>query len=389
MYCAAPVFPTEEQNRLWMERVEDWMQLTGEDPAASYSALKADFTLKKIRSFCRLEAVFAVCREHQWSSVDGFYCYWDPQTQSFVQFLSFFSDFPEYHSYLSDYLSLQCQEQLKDVFDPDKLERFLQTDLSFEHFEVGEDGLTVILDESNLLKEGSSAQLLIPQEYMSGGIVDKIANRWKEYAPAQAGEKVIALTFDDGPNNANTNQILDVLEQYQAKATFFVAGHRVGRGTSATLRRIVDLGSQIGNHSFSHADLNRLSVEEMQEEIRRTQEAVYGATGIYPTCLRPPYGNLSPDRVADTGMHAILWNEDTLDWKNRDTQLLIETVLAKASSGDIVLMHDIHKTTADAVEAIVKGLQEQGYRLVTVEELLALRERQPSDLKYFSQYTAR
>ena len=385
-YCALPSFsPSELQEQWWEKIFSELERLSGEK-----RDLRADFEIKKIKAYVQILAILETDGDHGWQTVGTLRTYWDPSRSEFLRYTTLFEGFSEYAVYLFDFLRAQSQtEALKDKVDSGKLEAFLAGDGVFSSFQPEEEGVRVTLDATNLLKEGETDELLIPDCYFDGSIVEKIANRWKEYRPAQPGEKVIALTFDDGPSTANTTQVLDVLETYQAKATFFVAGHRISNSTGKVLKRIVDLGSQIGNHSFSHANFHLLTMEGIMEEINRTQELVYNATGIYPTCLRPPYGNLKKELVAQTGMYAILWNEDTLDWQHRNTQLLIDTVLADASSGDIILMHDIHKTTTDAVEAIVKGLLEQGYRLVTVEELFDLRNQEPQGFKYYSQQVIR
>ncbi len=385
-YCALPVFSSPSAQEAWTAGI--WEEL---DRLSSQGAqLRTDFETKKIKGYVLITADFEVKGEEGWQKAASRSTYWDPAKGDFLQYSALFESFAEFKLYFGDFLRAQCQGKgLKEAADPQKLESFLAGEALFTSFALEEEGVRVTLDDTNVLKAGEERELLIPDYYFNGKIIDKISNQWKEYAPVQPGEKVIALTFDDGPSSANTSQVLDVLEACQAKATFFVAGHRISKSTGAVLRRIADLGSQIGNHSYNHANFNLLSVEGMMEEINRTQEAVYNATGSYPTCLRPPYGNLKKELVAETGMFAVFWNVDTLDWQHKNTQLLVDTVLSRASSGDIILMHDIHKTTVDGVEAIVKGLQEQGFRLVTVEEMFDLRNQEPKDFKYFSQHSVR
>ena len=225
------------------------------------------------------------------------------------------------------------------------------------------------------------------------GIVYRTEESWKEYTPAQPGEKVIAITFDDGPHNKNTNAILDVLEKYKVKATFFMVGHRL-KGMSKSvvtgiLNRVLDAGCQIGNHSHSHADFNTLSVDGMLEEFNKTQQAVYDLVGVYPSVIRPPYGSLSKDRAKLLDAFCIWWSVDPKDWQDRNSETVKSRVLNGRRSGDIVLLHDIHATTAAAVEDIVVGLLDQGFRLVTVEELFDLRSKEPDGTRYYSQSTIR
>ncbi|SES34804.1 Polysaccharide deacetylase [Streptomyces sp. yr375] len=130
-------------------------------------------------------------------------------------------------------------------------------------------------------------------------------------------------------------------------------------------------GHEIGNHSWSHADLTRLAPDAMRDQITRTNAAVKAATGNNPTLLRPPYGAVN-DAVRQTaGLPVALWNLDTEDWKYRDSTKVADTVLNNAKSGDIVLLHDIHPTSVDAVPRILAGFKEQGYHFVTVSHLRA------------------
>ena len=158
-----------------------------------------------------------------------------------------------------------------------------------------------VIQEATEQANGTKQRSCSVCQHTQDGVIYRTDESWKEYNPAQPGEKVIALTFDDGPHNKNTNAILDVLEKYKVKATFFMVGHRLkGMNKSVVtgiLNRVLDAGCQIGNHSYSHADFNTLSVEGMQEEFNKTQQAVYDMVGVYPTVMRPPYGSLSKDRA--------------------------------------------------------------------------------------------
>lgn len=142
----------------------------------------------------------------------------------------------------------------------------------------------------------------------------------------------------------------------------------------------------VGNHTFDHPQLNRLDAQAITQEISRVNDIVEDATGVRPTLLRPPYGatNDAVARIgADLGMSQILWDVDPEDWRDRDSDLVRERVLANTGPGDIVLSHDIHPTTVGAYAAIIDGLQAQGYELVTVPELLG-GALEPG-AKYFSQ----
>ncbi|WP_329219328.1 polysaccharide deacetylase family protein [Streptomyces sp. NBC_01485] len=181
--------------------------------------------------------------------------------------------------------------------------------------------------------------------------------------------KCLALTFDDGPG-ADTARLLDILAANDAHATFFVVGQNAAAHPDL-LRAMAKAGHEIGNHSWSHADLTRLGPTELREQISRTNDAVKAATGKNPTLLRPPYGAVNPAVKAAAGLPIALWNYDTEDWKYRDSTKVADSVLNNAKPGDIVLLHDIHPTSVDAVPRILTSLKEQGYHFVTVSHLRA------------------
>ena len=182
-----------------------------------------------------------------------------------------------------------------------------------------------------------------------------------------ADRPMIALTFDDGPG-PNTGKILDVLEQYDERATFFMLGNSA-YAYPETVKRIYETGNEIANHSTTHADLSKSSLEKMRWEIDTASETIENACGQRPALLRPPYGAVSPDLRANAGMPLIMWSIDTLDWKTRDTQNTIDVVMNEKKDGSIVLMHDIHDPSVEAAVQLIPKLLEEGYQLVTISEL--------------------
>ena len=192
-------------------------------------------------------------------------------------------------------------------------------------------------------------------------------------APAPApttGNKVIALTFDDGPG-PYTAHLLDILDQYSAKATFFLIGSKVS-GQASVVRNIQARGHQLGNHSWSHPELPKLSVDQIAGEIDRTNEAIKQATGVKPNILRPPYGAVNGvvlEQLRARGMSSILWSVDTRDWADRNSQIVCSRAVAGARPGAVILMHDIHQTSVNAVPCILSSLKQQGYSFVTIQRL--------------------
>ena len=185
-------------------------------------------------------------------------------------------------------------------------------------------------------------------------------------------KKHIALTFDDGPSKTNTKIVLDALEKHKAKATFMVVGQNVNKGTADLLKREVELGCEIGNHSYSHANFKKISQKKIKSELKKTDDAVKKYIGSKPTVIRTPYGASSKSVLKCFDRPNIFWSVDTLDWKYRDTDRLVKYVSKNAKDGEIVLMHDIHKSTAKAVDGILKSLEKQGFETVTVTELSAI-----------------
>ncbi|MCE1173891.1 MAG: polysaccharide deacetylase family protein [Propionibacteriales bacterium] len=183
--------------------------------------------------------------------------------------------------------------------------------------------------------------------------------------------KCVALTFDDGPV-AGTATLLDVLKSKGVHATFFVVGKNAAVNRSL-IRRMVNEGHVVGNHTWSHKQLTRLTDSGIRAEITKASDAIVKGGAPTPTLLRPPYGatNATVSKVAASlGMAQIMWNVDPLDWKDRNSAKVTQRVLAATRPGSIVLSHDIHPTTRAAYAAIIDGLRAKGYTLVTVPQLL-------------------
>ena len=219
-------------------------------------------------------------------------------------------------------------------------------------------------------------------KYLQNPTARKLANIPKplepkpEPAPAAptpaptTGNKVIALTFDDGPG-PYTAYLLDILDQYGAKATFFLIGSKVS-GQASVVRSIQARGHQLGNHSWSHPELPKLSADQIAGEIDHTNEAIKQATGVKPSILRPPYGAVNGvvlEQLRARGMSSILWSVDTRDWADRNSQIVCSRAVAGARPGAVILMHDIHQTSVNAVPCILSSLKQQGYSFVTIQRL--------------------
>ncbi|MGN1387713.1 MAG: polysaccharide deacetylase family protein [Bacillus sp. (in: firmicutes)] len=189
-------------------------------------------------------------------------------------------------------------------------------------------------------------------------------------------QKVIALTFDDGPKKGTTDVILDALKKYDAHATFFVLGSMAEKSPEL-LQRMVEEGQEIGSHTYNHPQLTKLPDEEIFAQLNETKEVIQQSTGKEPTVFRPPYGSID-DRVRaclGDDMIVVNWNIDTEDWKYRDTNRIVREVMNNAADGKIILMHDIYKTSAEAATIIIDKLSAQGYEIVTASDLLEIQKR--------------
>ncbi|MEU9339331.1 polysaccharide deacetylase family protein [Streptomyces sp. NPDC048290] len=181
--------------------------------------------------------------------------------------------------------------------------------------------------------------------------------------------KCVALTFDDGPV-ADSRRLLGILKERNVKATFYLVGKNVQRYPT-TARDAHRAGHQIGNHSWDHADLTRLTSAQVRSQLSRADTAIKQATGVKPSTLRAPYGahNATVRQAADRPL--VHWSVDTLDWRYRDSARIVKTVKEQTKPGDIVLLHDIHRTTVNAVPGIITALKARGFHFVTVDQLFA------------------
>ena len=195
------------------------------------------------------------------------------------------------------------------------------------------------------------------------------------YSSCNVEGQVLAMTFDDGPHAQNTPRLLDILKERGVKATFFVVGQNAVEYPDI-LKRIAAEGHELANHSYSHPILASMSEGAIRDQLDKTHQAVLSATGVSMKLLRPPYGALSqPQRAwanSTFGYKTILWDVDPLDWKFRDAARVQGEILSHAKSGSIILSHDIHKTTVDAMPATLDALTAKGFKFVTVTELLAM-----------------
>ena len=217
----------------------------------------------------------------------------------------------------------------------------------------------------------------LPPQARNHPLAQQLAPASTPSAPAPAQERpadcsnCVAVTFDDGPA-ASTNQVLDILARKHATASFFVLAPKV-RANPGAVQRMRAAGHTVGSHTATHRDLTRLSQPEVRREVEEGSRAIADATGISPRFVRPPYGSLNAtvsEAARVQGQAVVLWDVDTLDWKHRDPARTCKTAVDQARAGSIVLMHDIHPTTAQAVECVIDGLRAKGLRPASLDQMV-------------------
>lgn len=194
------------------------------------------------------------------------------------------------------------------------------------------------------------------------------------HSRGSTSEPYIAMTYDDGPHPKNTPRLLDILRQRNIKATFYVIGENVDRYPQIT-RRIVAEGHEIGNHTYTHRNLKQASDSQVRSEMVKARSAIARATGVQPRTMRPPYGALYQRQremiKSEFGYPTIMWAVDPQDWQRPGVSVVKNRILSKTTNGAIVLAHDLHAPTVDAMPGTLDGLLAKGFKFVTVSQLLA------------------
>lgn len=189
--------------------------------------------------------------------------------------------------------------------------------------------------------------------------------------------KQIALTFDDGPSREYTEEILEILRENGARATFFMIGKNAKEHRDIVLKVFED-GHEIGNHTWSHPNMRKLTPKKVGEEISKTQEILKEITGVSPVLFRPPGGYLSNDivdKITSNGCRTVLWSwrQDTRDWERPSVGNIVSSVLSNLKDGDIILFHDYNtgkSPTPEALRILLPKIRDMGYEFVTVSELV-------------------
>ena len=179
----------------------------------------------------------------------------------------------------------------------------------------------------------------------------------------------VALTFDDGPSPKYTPLLLDGLKERNVRATFFLLGKNV-KENQELVQRMQAEGHLLGNHTYNHVQLNKIPETTARQEILKTNNEIYEATGKYPEYMRPPYGAWKKNMELCVEMLPVFWDIDTLDWKSQNVDAILKAAGEEPEDGSIILMHDEYQTSVEAALLLIDRLNEKGYEFVTVDELI-------------------
>jgi peptidoglycan/xylan/chitin deacetylase (PgdA/CDA1 family) len=315
----------------------------------------------------------------------------DLQTQKELELTDIFKDTPSAEMLLSKVIHDYFQHDKPGIVTPTELDRLQKLTMSdIDSFVFDSESIIFHLNVHHPGQKEASEPIAIKREVLADALntvfiapdrnvidvepetpVYSINTMPQHDVVIDPSRKMLALTFDDGPG-VLTPKVLDVLKKYGAHATFFLIGRQVPT-YGATVQREVKEDNEVGNHSWSHPNLTGLSYAAMQQQIGDTQRVIQEATGGYiPRLMRPPQGAYNASVVSflqSRGLHMQLWNVDTLDWLNRDSQVVYARIMAGAADGKVILVHDIHPTSVDAAIRAIPDLVTQGYQLVTVSQL--------------------
>jgi peptidoglycan/xylan/chitin deacetylase (PgdA/CDA1 family) len=215
----------------------------------------------------------------------------------------------------------------------------------------------------------------LTKQHRSNGPGDSAAESSIAFSLVHVDGPYIAMTFDDGPSATLTPKLLDILAAHHIRATFFVIGENVAEHPEIVARAARE-GHEIGNHSWSHPNFAKMSDDAVRRQLWRTDDAIKSATGIRPKLLRPPYGSITARQKRwihdEFGYEIILWDVDPYDWKRPGPSVVRNRILKETRPGSIVLSHDIHPGTIEAMPSTFDALQTKGFKFVTVSELIRM-----------------
>lgn len=287
----------------------------------------------------------------------------------------------KYVSYLIDYMYLDCYIEKCYIYHLEKGERVY---FNFDNIISSLKEITKLnlskTDEGFLKPIVKNDKIIVTMsKYLTGKADEKIElafeDKYLTFAKKETPQlplKVISLTFDDAPS-PKTKELVDLLKSLEIKATFFILGCNL-KYYKEELKYIYDNGHEIGNHSYSHPDFKKITVDKGIEEINKTQELIFDVINRYPRVFRFPYGSVNKEVLKQIDLATVLWSIDSMDWENYQTDVILSRVRSNLKNGGIILFHDFKYFNKEAITTIVKELQTEGYTFVTVSDLLSLND---------------
>lgn len=284
-------------------------------------------------------------------------------------------------SYLIDYMYLDCYIEKCYIYHLEKGERVY---FNFDNIISSLKEITKLnlskTDEGFLKPIVKDDKIIVTMsKYLTGKADEKIElafeDKYLTFAKKETPQlplKVISLTFDDAPS-PKTKELVDLLKSLEIKATFFILGCNL-KYYKEELKYIYDHGHEIGNHSYSHPDFKKITVDKGIEEINKTQELIFDVINRYPRVFRFPYGSVNKEVLKQIDLATVLWSIDSMDWENYQTNVILSRVRSNLKNGGIILFHDFKYFNKEAITTIVKELQTEGYTFVTVSDLLSLND---------------
>lgn len=270
---------------------------------------------------------------------------------------------------------LSENEDLASKTDKAKIKDFLVTDWeTVTNFAIDKENLVVYFDEGTIApKDSGTISLNISMSFLNPILATEFQKEMIDQSEniqvIDDKRKRVALTFDDGPHPTVTKQILSHLDKYDAKATFFMLGNRIQYYPEVAVE-VRNRGHEIGNHTWSHPVLPKLSMDKIMYEFNSTEEMIETTLGQKSSVFRPPYGAITDAIEAAIPRKSVNWTVDTMDWKYRNASQPITAIKKQIHNNAVILMHDIHQSTADGLPAVLEFLSNEGYEFVTVSELI-------------------
>ena len=310
--------------------------------------------------------------------------YFHPETGEKVDITNFLNENKlEELSNLAYYYTLKYYQDNNREYDEDWIKEGTSAKKeNFTNFNFNENGLELFfaLYQVGPHSDGE-IKIEIPEEKLEGIVKEEnlsiekepiqVTNPSKRDLSKFEGKKLLAFTFDDGPSDAPTNKLLDNLDKYDARVTFFVLGSRVNTYQNS-LKRAYEMGNLIGSHTYSHLNLFKLGDYDIMKGINNTSDAIESIIGIRPDKLRAPYGNTNEHIREISNMYSILWDIDTEDWKYKDAEKIKDNIVSHAHDGAIILLHDIYMTSVEGTLLAMEELKDE-YAFVTIDEMIVLK----------------